>query len=81
MDNRMTLVVVFTYTVGVLVTGLWVPDMSLPALSPLQIGIVAVLAVLWTAYFGWTVVPRILNLETEDDERGDPHPADSEELR
>jgi membrane protein YdbS with pleckstrin-like domain len=81
MENRLTLPVVFVYTLAVVVTGLWVSDPSWPALTRVQIGLVAVVSVLWTVYFDRAVVPRIVDLETEDDEDdedGPGAPADAE---
>ena len=68
MENRVTLLVVFVYTLGVLVTGLWVAVPSWPALNPFQICLLGALGILWTVYFDRVVVPRIINLETEDEE-------------
>jgi len=71
MENRLTLAVVLVYTLGVLVTGLWVANPSWPSLTPVQIGLLAVVGLLWTVYFDRTIVPRIVDLETEDDEEGE----------
>lgn len=71
MENRLTLPVVFVYTLAVVVTGLWVADPSWPALTPVQVGLVAVVSVLWTVYFDRAVVPRIVDLETEDEDDDD----------
>ncbi|MEF8852385.1 MAG: hypothetical protein V5A28_08200 [Haloarculaceae archaeon] len=78
MDNRMTPVVVFVYTLAVLVTGLWVSDPTWPALNPVQVGMVAVLGLLWTVYFDRVMVPRIIDLETEDDEEETGERADKQ---
>lgn len=81
MKIGMTETVAFVYTLGVLVTGLWVlaPDTEL--MTPLRVGLIVAITAGWTAYFSWTVVPRIIDLETEDDEDDededeDPGPVD-----
>jgi hypothetical protein len=72
MDKRMTPVVVLVYTLAVVLTGLWIRDPSWPALNPVQIGMIAVLSVLWTVYFDQALVSRIVEMETDDtDESGD----------
>jgi hypothetical protein len=68
MDRRMTPVVVFVYTLAVVLTGLWIANPSWPALNPVQIGMIAVLSVLWTVYFDQALVSRIVDMETHEDE-------------
>jgi len=65
MDIGLTEVVAFVYTLGVLVSGMWVAAPGVPPLTPYNVGLVAVLAIGWTAYFSWTVGPRIVEMETE----------------
>ena len=68
MNERLSYAVALVYTLGVLVTGMWVADPTLPRITPLRILALATVAVGWTVYFGWTVGPRIVDLETEDED-------------
>lgn len=67
MDIGLTEVVAFVYTLGVLVTGMWVVGVGLPPLTPWNVGLVVFLTLAWTVYFSWTIAPRIVDLETEDE--------------
>jgi hypothetical protein len=69
MDIEAEDVTVFVYTVGVMVSGLWVGSPE-PAITPgvATIGVIA--AVGWTAYFNWRVKPQFRDDDEPDD--GDP---------
>jgi len=71
MENRLSYVVALVYTLGVLVTGMWVAHPTFPRITLLRVLVLGTVAVGWTAYFGWTVGPRIIDLETEDEEEED----------
>jgi hypothetical protein len=71
MENRLSYVVAFVYTVGVLVTGMWIAEVQLPELTPLRIVALVVVGAAWSVYFGWKVGPRVVDLETEDEEDED----------
>lgn len=82
MDIGLSEAVAFVYTFGVLVSGVWLLAPDAVALSPVQLLAMGGIALLWTAYFSWTVKDRIVDIETEDedDEEGDgPGPTDAAE--
>ena len=78
MKVGMTEAVAFVYTLGVLVTGLWVLSPETQLMTPLRVGLIVGITVAWTAYFSWTIVPRIIDLETEDDEDEDEDEEDED---
>lgn len=63
--------VLFVYTLGVLFTGTWAADSTLPELTPFRLTVLFVLAIVWTAYSSVTVIPRIVDIETEDEDEED----------
>ena len=68
MNERLSYAVALVYTLGVLVTGMWVADPTFPRITLLRTLTLATVAVGWTVYFGWTVGPRIVDPETEDED-------------
>jgi hypothetical protein len=68
MEKRLSYVTAFVYTVGVLVTGMWIAELQIPDLTPFRIAALVLLGGAWSVYFGWKVGPQIVDLETEDDE-------------
>jgi hypothetical protein len=71
MENRLSYLTAFVYTVGVLVTGMWIAEVQIPDLTPFRIVAMVVVGGAWSAYFGWKVGPQIVDLETEDEEDED----------
>jgi hypothetical protein len=71
MENRLSYVTTFVYTVGVLVTGMWIAEVQIPELTPFRITALVLVGAGWSVYFGWKVGPRLVDLETEDEEDDD----------
>jgi hypothetical protein len=78
-DIGMEDAVVFVYTLGVMVTGLYVGTGGDPTLTPVTGVAGVVVALLWTAYFEWRVAPRVFQWERrgedeQDNDDGDERP-------
>lgn len=67
MENRLTYLVAFVYTVAVIITGMWIAEGAVPDLTPVRIAAMVVVGAVWSVYFGWRISPRIVDLETEDE--------------
>jgi hypothetical protein len=79
MENRLSYVTTFVYTVGVLVTGMWIADVQIPEFTPFRVAALVLVGAGWSVYFGWKVGPQIVDLETEDEEDEDEDEAEGRE--
>lgn len=62
---------VFVYTLGVMVTGMWLVG-GRPDLTPRLVGLISVVSVVWTAYFKWRITPQFVpDEDEEEDEDGE----------
>jgi|GEM_PF-2206935 hypothetical protein len=68
MENRVSYLVAYVYTVAVIITGIAIAEAQIPDLTPFRIAAMLVLGAVWSVYFGYRVGPRIVDLETEDEE-------------
>lgn len=72
MELSMTDVTVYVYNVAVLITGgFLVMELEITDRAVL-IGLAFVLALFWTAYFRYSMAPKLAEMTAEDDEDGDP---------
>lgn len=70
MDLGLSDVVVFVYTAAVLLTGAWLSSWGALDVTPTLVGVLGAAAVAWTAYFRWSVSPKLAKLADEDWELG-----------
>jgi len=68
MENRVSYLVAYIYTVAVIITGIAIAEAQIPDLTPFRIAAMLVLGAAWSVYFGYRVGPRIVDLETEDED-------------
>jgi hypothetical protein len=66
-DIEMADVVVFVYTLGVMVTGLFVGTGGNPTITPINGAAGLLVALLWTVYFEWRVAPRVFDWELREE--------------
>lgn len=67
MEITMSDGVMYVFTLGVMVNGVWIadPGQTIPRNA---IALAAVFSLFWTGYFKWSVGPKFVDLETEDEE-------------
>jgi len=69
MELTQTDAVVFVYTLGVMLSGLWLADPgSSPEINPVVITVFGLVSVGWTAYFKWQIAPQFVPDDDEDDD-------------
>jgi hypothetical protein len=61
---------VLVYTLGVMVSGIWLVT-GRPTFTPRLVALIAVVAVFWTAYFKWRITPQFVPEEEEESEERD----------
>ena len=78
-DIEMADVVVFVYTLGVMITGLFVGTGGDPTITPINGAAGLLVAVLWTLYFEWRVAPRVFDWELREEEDEEAEVSESDD--